>query len=139
MDRIAIISDIHGNIPALEAVISNINERGIERIFCLGDLIGKGPHPNQAIEIVKNVCEKVVYGNWDDWIAGKPDEGQEHAYWQYQRLGKNEISYLKSLSFSMEFFMSGRYVRLFHASAQSVYKRVQPGSSIMQKRWICLL
>jgi protein phosphatase len=130
MDRIAIISDIHGNIPALEAVLSDINERGIERIYCLGDLIGKGPHPKQVIEMVKNASAKVIYGNWDDWLAGKPDEEQEHAFWQYQLLDKDEINYLKSLPFSIEFFMSGRFIRLFHASPQSVYKRVQPGSSI---------
>ncbi|GGF86813.1 hypothetical protein GCM10010916_00180 [Paenibacillus abyssi] len=44
MERIAIISDIHGNIPALEAVLNNIAARLITRIFCLGDLVGKVPH-----------------------------------------------------------------------------------------------
>ncbi|MCQ6564096.1 metallophosphoesterase family protein [Paenibacillus mendelii] len=130
MDRIAIISDIHGNIPALEAVLSDISERGIKRIFCLGDLIGKGPHPKQAIDKIKNSCESVVLGNWDDWLTSRPDEEQEHALWQYQKLDKSEINYLKSLPFSTEFFMSGRYIRLFHASAESLYKRVQPHAPI---------
>jgi len=43
MEQIAIISDIHGNAPALEAVIKEIQKRDINRIFCLGDIIGKGP------------------------------------------------------------------------------------------------
>ena len=43
MDKIAVISDIHGNIPALESVLQDIKLRGVERIICLGDLVGKGP------------------------------------------------------------------------------------------------
>ena len=50
MDKIAIISDIHGNIPALESVLQDIRERNISRIFCLGDIVGKGPHPEKAVE-----------------------------------------------------------------------------------------
>jgi Icc-related predicted phosphoesterase len=43
MEKIAIISDIHGNITALDTVLKDIKRRGIKRIFCLGDLVGKGP------------------------------------------------------------------------------------------------
>lgn len=42
MDKIAVISDIHGNLPALEAVLADIQQRDIHRIICLGDLVGKG-------------------------------------------------------------------------------------------------
>lgn len=128
MDRIAIISDIHGNIPAFEAVLSDIRERGIKRIYCLGDMVGKGPHPEKAIDMVREFCELVVYGNWDDGMMKKPDH--ENALWHYNRLGEERIHYLRSLPFSIEFYMSGRYIRLFHASPYSVYKRVQPGAPI---------
>ena len=50
MDYIAIISDLHGNLPALEAVLRDIKRRHISRIFCLGDLIGKGPHSDKVVE-----------------------------------------------------------------------------------------
>ncbi len=43
LDKIAIISDIHGNLPALESVLADITDRKIEKIFCLGDMTGKGP------------------------------------------------------------------------------------------------
>ena len=43
MDQIAIFADIHSNLPALETVLADIRQRGIETIYCLGDLIGKGP------------------------------------------------------------------------------------------------
>ena len=63
MDRIAIISDIHGNIPALEATLRDIQRRNIKRIFCLGDLVGKGPHSDQAVDICREVCEGIIRGN----------------------------------------------------------------------------
>lgn len=51
MERIALISDIHGNIVALEVVLGDIRRRGIQRVFCLGDLVGKGPDPDKAVDI----------------------------------------------------------------------------------------
>ena len=57
MDRIAIISDIHGNLPALHATLDDIAARGITRIVCLGDLVGKGPHSDQATDICRAACE----------------------------------------------------------------------------------
>ena len=51
MHRIALISDVHGNIPALEATLQDIKRRNAQRIFCLGDLVGKGPHSATAIDI----------------------------------------------------------------------------------------
>ena len=61
MDKIAVISDIHGNIPALESVLQDIKLRGIKRIICLVDLVGKGPHSSR-IEIIRKECEVVVMG-----------------------------------------------------------------------------
>ena len=55
MERIAIVSDIHGNMTAWEAVLSDIRSRGMERIFCLGDLVGKGPDPVQVVDSVRDV------------------------------------------------------------------------------------
>ena len=46
MEKIAIISDIHGNLEAFKTIIKDIEKRGINRIFCLGDIIGKGSHPH---------------------------------------------------------------------------------------------
>src|SRR4029453_19090110 len=99
MDHIAIISDLHGNLPALEAVLRDIKWRNISRIFCLGDLVGKGPHAETVVDICQDVCEVTIKGNWDD--------------------------YLRQLPQTIEFWMSGRRVRLFHASQESVYYRVQ--------------
>lgn len=123
MDRIALISDIHGNMPALEATLSDIKRRDIQRIFCLGDLVGKGPHGEQAVDMCRDVCEVTVKGNWDDFIVDETDNPT--LQWHQQRLGAERLEYLKSLPGTIEFVMSGKRVRLFHASQESVYYRVR--------------
>ncbi len=60
MTKIAIISDIHGNKTALEAVFNDIRKREIERIFCLGDLIGKGPQSSVKILVIEKGDGSVV-------------------------------------------------------------------------------
>ena len=69
MESIALISDIHGNIPALEAVIKDIRSRGIKRAFCLGDSVGKGPNPHRVLEMTCEFCENGVMGYWDALVA----------------------------------------------------------------------
>ncbi|MDM5189039.1 metallophosphoesterase family protein [Bacillus sp. DX4.1] len=131
MDKIAVISDIHGNIPALEAVFEDIKLRGIERIICLGDLVGKGPHSSKVVELICEKCEHVVMGNWDDFIT-KPSESLT-IQWHQDQLTHQQQNYLKELPFSIEFIMSGKLIRMFHASPRSLYERVQPGAPIEQR------
>ena len=64
--RYALISDIHSNIPALEAVLDDIKSQNVEKIYCLGDVIGYGPYPNECAEMVMNACEYVICGNHDE-------------------------------------------------------------------------
>lgn len=128
MDRIAVISDIHGNIPALEAVLKDISAREASRIICLGDLVGKGPCPDMAIDIIREKCETVLLGNWDDKVAGSGNT--ELMNWARVKIGSERAEYLRSLPFSEDFFMSGRLVRLFHASPQGVHHRVYNDSPV---------
>lgn len=123
MDRIAIISDIHGNMPALEAVLADIRSRGIDTIFCLGDLVGKGPHSELAVDRCRTVCAGTVKGNWDDFIVNETQNTT--LQWHQRRLGAERLAYLKALPTTIEFTMSGQHVRLFHASHNSVYYRVR--------------
>lgn len=123
MDRIAIIADIHGNLPALEAVLHDIHQRGIERILCLGDIIGKGPSTAEVIDICRNVCEQVVFGNWELSILNLPQFAV--CEWHYQFFTPERLAYLKNLSATIEFQMSGKQVRLYHASQLGAYYRVQ--------------
>jgi predicted phosphodiesterase len=122
MDRIAVLSDIHGNIPALEATLHDIHSRQITRIFCLGDLVGKGPHSDRAVDICRDMCEVTIRGNWDDGILAAPESSMGR--WHQYRLGQARLDYLATLPYTIEFVMSGKQVRLFHASQQGIYHRV---------------
>ena len=68
-ERVAIITDIHGNLPALEAALARIEELGIERVYCGGDLVGYGPHPNEVCALIAERGIPTIYGNYDHAIA----------------------------------------------------------------------
>lgn len=68
----AVISDIHGNLEALMAVLNDIDERGVERIVCLGDVIGYGPNPRECIDIITKRCEFCLCGNHDHAVFYEP-------------------------------------------------------------------
>src|SRR5688572_13536523 len=123
MDRIAVISDLHGNLTALQAVLDDIRRRAITRIFCLGDLIGKGPQSDRVIDLVRQSCELTVRGNWDEFILASTDDPVKR--WHQQRAGAERLAYLAGLPSTIEFLLSGQQVRLFHASQVSVHHRVR--------------
>ncbi len=131
MTQIAILSDIHGNLPAFEAVLEDIDSRGITEIYCLGDLVGKGPSSDLVVDLARERCRHIVRGNWEEFLP-QPTEfvGLQ---WHQRLLGPQRMDDLRSLPFSIEFTMSGRYVRLFHASPRSVYERVQPWDDYSRK------
>ncbi len=70
---LAVVSDIHGNLPALEAVLADIRSRGVSRIVCTGDLVNYGPFPNQVIERVQEAGIPVVQGNHDRAVGTDQD------------------------------------------------------------------
>jgi len=69
--QIAVISDIHGNLEALEQVLKAIDEAGVDRIFCLGDVVGYGPDPGPCVERVAERCVKAVAGNHEYAVLGR--------------------------------------------------------------------
>jgi predicted phosphodiesterase len=69
----ALISDIHGNLEALEAVLADIKTLGISEIQCLGDVVGYGPNPRECIDLVMRDCKQVLLGNHDQGAMFDPD------------------------------------------------------------------
>jgi Predicted phosphoesterase len=122
MERIAVISDIHGNMPALEAVLEDIKSRSIERIFCLGDLAGKGPSSAETVDKIREHCEVVIKGNWDYYLTEQ--EEKEVLRWHQSRLGAERLKYIKELPIYKEFYISGKLLRLCHASPNDLFHRV---------------
>lgn len=123
MDHIAVLSDVHGNLHALEAVLADIRGRGIETIYCLGDLAGKGPRGAEVVDLLRDTCTGIVRGNWDDGLADPQDNPD--IQWYQRQLGEERRAFLKRLPNTIDFTLSGNRVRLFHASPISEHHRIQ--------------
>lgn len=128
MDRIAIISDIHGNLEALNSVLKDIKERKIDKIICLGDMIAKGTHQQECVELVKNNCDIVLKGNCDEYftsdidLSTKSKQEVDRINWNKNKLTNDNVNYIRQLPYCYEFYMSGRLIRLFHAHPQKIDK-----------------
>jgi protein phosphatase len=122
MERIAVISDIHGNMPALEAVLDDIKNRAIKQIFCLGDLAGKGPSSQETVDTIRKHCEIVIKGNWDYYLSEQ--SARDVLTWHQKRLGEDRLKYMKELPMYKEFYVSGKLLRLCHASPNDLFHRV---------------
>ena len=119
--KIAVISDLHGNLEATKKVLEDIENRKVNKIICLGDLIAKGHHPNECIDLIKKSCFVVLRGNTDNYFSQEhdleelPELEQKRIKWNQSLLTPENRVYLASLPFCHEFYMSGSLVRLFHA------------------------
>lgn len=73
--KIAIISDIHSNYMALDAVFEDLKkQKNIEKIFCSGDLVGYAPYPDKIFTLSKNVNIQTIMGNYDEAVAFSKDD-----------------------------------------------------------------
>lgn len=138
--KIAIISDVHGNLEALKAVIDDAKRKGVEKIFCLGDIVAKGSHAKECIELVKQNCEVVVRGNCDRHFSEPISEMTRKSEYEKNRwekihsmLSEEEKEYLKNLPHSFEFYLSGSLVRIFHSSPEADNKVLISQDSIEDK------
>lgn len=102
--KIAILSDVHGNLPALQAVLKYIGEKKFDAIWQLGDAVGYGPYPLECLKLLLDVCDFSLIGN-HGWLAiGKhPREiysqaALQNADWTIKTLGKKGLKLLKTLS-----------------------------------------
>lgn len=87
---LAIVSDIHGNLEALTAVLGEIDRRGIKEILCLGDVIGYGPNPIECLDLVMQRCGVCLMGNHDFAVFYEPynfnNSAESACYWTRQQL-----------------------------------------------------
>jgi protein phosphatase len=134
---IAIISDIHANITALEAVLTDIEARGISEIICLGDIVGKGPNPQACVDRIRELKCPVIQGNWDELVtrdlSGVMEGMLENILWQREQLGEERLEYLRGLPFSVDLERRAGLVRLLHASPQDLWHRVGMSSLLSGK------
>ena len=91
--RTAIISDIHSNLTAFEAVLEDVARQGVDRIICLGDIIGYGPNPVQCVDLVEERCAWSLLGNHDFGVAYEPSNfnkiAEDAAFWTRREIDRH--------------------------------------------------
>ena len=88
--KIAIISDIHGNLEALKATFKDINKRHVDKIMCLGDTLSKGVHPQECIKLIREKCCVVIQGNTDQYFSKKYENLEKFSNQKQERIKWNK-------------------------------------------------
>jgi putative phosphoesterase len=133
MDRVAVITDIHANLPALEAALARIDELGIERLYCGGDLVGYGPHPNEVCRLIDERGIPTIYGNYDYAIARDDHDcgcayitphdrelGQRSVEWTLVNTDRASKDFMRELPFDLRFRVGAVGVHVVHGSPRKV-------------------
>jgi len=116
--HLAIVSDIHGNLPALEAVLGAIDESDVDEVWCLGDVVGYGAQPDECTELVSKRCALSLVGNHDLAVLGEIEvsafspAAADAVTWTKGNIAPQSLEYLRGLQPADE----GREVALYHAS-----------------------
>ncbi|GAC1318984.1 MAG: metallophosphoesterase family protein [Thermoleophilaceae bacterium] len=116
--RIAILSDVHGNLPAFEAVVADIERVGVDARWCLGDLVGYGAQPDECVALAEQVCDLCLIGNHDLVVIDKLDlddfsmNAAIAATWTKENIGAPAVAFLKRLAPVNE----ANSIGLYHAS-----------------------
>ena len=130
---VAVITDIHANLPALEAALARIDQLGIERIYCGGDLVGYGPHPDEVCALVAERHIPTIHGNYDYAIARDLEDcgcayitphdrelGQRSVEWTLAHTGRAAKDFMRELPFDLRFDVGPHAVHLVHGSPRKV-------------------
>jgi putative phosphoesterase len=132
-DRIAVVTDIHGNLAALEASLAWIDGEGIERIYCGGDLVGYGAYPNEVCALIEEREIPTIYGNYDYAIARDLEDcgcayvtqhdrelGQQSVDWTLEHTDRRAKDFMRALRFDLRFSVGATAVHLVHGSPRKV-------------------
>jgi predicted phosphodiesterase len=132
--KLAIISDIHGNQIALEAVLADIKYARVDQIICLGDIANVGPHPGQCIDIVRSLNCPVLQGNHELYLLGRFEDERWRTSsiwagmrWAQAQINPDQLAYIDSLPCQYVIEGNGRAGAAFvHASPLSQYWGFMP-------------
>lgn len=128
--RIAIISDIHGNLPSLDTVFADLAAQpNIERIYCLGDLVGYAPFPNEVVERIREAEIPTIIGNYDDGTGFDRDDcgcaykepaakalGDQSFAWTKAHVTEENKAFLRTLPREIRLTLDGVRLLLVHGS-----------------------
>lgn len=116
--RIALVSDVHGNLPAFRAVLDDVRAQEVDAVWCLGDLVGYGAEPDGCVGLAREACDLCLAGNHDLVVTGEIDiadfsaTAAAAARWTRETIGAEALAFLRSLEPADE----RHGVGLYHAS-----------------------
>lgn len=127
MTRLALLSDIHGNRVALEAVLDDLDRHGVDEIVCLGDVATLGPEPAAVVETLAARCERLVLGNHEEFVLDANTVGRytdvpviiDSIDWCRSQLDAHHLGYLATARPFHRLEVDGTEVLLFHGSPSS--------------------
>lgn len=130
--RLLLISDIHGNIEALNAILENTR---FDKIVCMGDLVDYGPDPMAVIDWIRNNNIPTIKGNHDNAVALHVDCGCGYKYkhlseatreYTWQKITQKEEEFLMSLPLSIDMDVDNLKIKAIHGSPQSFFDYIFP-------------
>jgi len=133
--KVALIGDVHANLPALEAVLTHARQRHVEAIWNVGDYVGYGAFPDEVVELLKKESTLNIIGNYDLKMLRIGQEPQKKRKktrkrlafrWTYEALSKRNRKYLRGLSRELRLEVAGKRVLLTHGSPASDEEHLTP-------------
>ncbi len=128
--RIAVVSDVHGNVRALEAVVQALRARGpFDRVINAGDLAFGGPRPREAMDLLMLQEWPTVLGNTDEWISGTRGGPEAVVAWGRQQLEPRHLEFLRQLPRSQRLEPpGGPPLVVVHATPESTTEMLDPAA-----------
>lgn len=127
--KFAVISDIHGNIDALEMVLKDIEQNEIHKVYCTGDLVGYGPYPNEVIESIRHREISTLQGNYDKRVVEEVlesdtkdqnamDPSTQVRHWTQEHTSVENKKWLRELPKELSIEDEGKKILLVHGSTR---------------------
>jgi diadenosine tetraphosphatase ApaH/serine/threonine PP2A family protein phosphatase len=101
---VALLSDVHGNLQAFQAVVADARREGVDALWCLGDLVGYGAQPDECVALAADSCDRCLVGNHDLVVIGQLDidtfstNAALAALWTRDHIARESVDYLSALS-----------------------------------------
>ena len=131
--RVTVISDIHSNIQALRNVLSDIRKNQVDATYCLGDLVGYGPKPNEVVSLIKNLEITTIMGNYDDGVGFEKgdcgcayitdeerENGQRSIDWTTENTTRLNKEFLQTLSSNIKVLHESFRFQYVHGSPRRI-------------------
>ena len=133
MDQLTLFGDIHGNLPALTAVLADMDARQLAHRYCLGDLVGYGTFPNEVIDAVRSSGIPTIMGNYDQGVGSDSDDcgcaytnpvskalGERSIAWTNARVSSDRKAYLRGMGSQIPLQLGELRVLLVHGSPRRI-------------------